>query len=185
MRRFIFGMTLLVLAGCSVTPTVFNTPIEGSPEISDVIEDSGEQFAGQKVRWGGEIIAVRNQPEETWVEILQRPLSAAGRPQDKPSQGRFFIKLTGFVEPEDYTEGQSITAVGLLSGFINQKVGEFDYRYPVVDVAKEDHRLWQETSQRRRLQVRPSLYWDWPWFYSPYRHSVGARVIVIKEGDSQ
>lgn len=185
MWRLIFSWVMLTLAGCSVTPTVFNTPLEGSPDISSVIAADDERYAGQKVRWGGEIIAVRNQPEESWVEVLQRPLSSSGRPKDSASEGRFFIKLAGFVEPEDYSEGQAITAVGELSGFISQKVGDFDYRYPVVDVAKENHKLWSEPVQRTQFRVRPSLYWDWPWHYSPYHRGVGARVILIKDSETQ
>jgi outer membrane lipoprotein len=175
----------LVLAGCSVTPSIFNTAIEGSPEITAVMADDATDFTGQQVRWGGEIIAVRNQTDETWIEVLQRPLSSSGRPTEKPSEGRFFIKLAGFVEPVDYSEGKTITAVGELSGFISQKVGEFDYRYPVIATSSENHKLWQEVRDTSTWHVRPSLYWDWPWYYSPYRHGVGARVILIKDSETQ
>jgi outer membrane lipoprotein len=185
MKRSLFLLAVLLMTGCSTTPTVFNTPIEGAPDIANVMQDQEERYAGQRVRWGGEIIAVRNQPEETWIEVLQRPLMSSGRPQDKPSEGRFFIKLAGFVEPVDYSEGKSITAVGELSGFIAQKVGEFDYRYPVVSVEKAHHMLWQELKDRSAWQVRPSLYWDWPWHYSPFHRGVGARVILIKDGENQ
>jgi outer membrane lipoprotein len=185
MWRQICVFVLLGLAGCSATPTVFNTEIDGAPEIAAVMADKTTDYTGQRVRWGGEIIAVRNQSEETWIEVLQRPLASSGRPTEKSSEGRFFIKLAGFVEPVDYSEGKTITAVGELSGFISQKVGEFDYRYPVISASAEDHKLWQEVRETSTWRVRPSLYWDWPWYYSPYRHGVGARVILIKDSETQ
>ncbi len=185
MWRLVLLSFLLGLVGCSTAPTVFNTPIEGSPDIAIVMAAEDERYAGQQVRWGGEIIAVRNQPDESWIEVLQRPLSGSGRPIDKPSEGRFFIKLSGFVEPVDYSEGKTITAVGELSGAINQKVGEFDYRYPVIDVAPVNHKLWSDRVQRKGWSVRPSLYWDWPWHYSPYHRGIGTRVIVIKDSETR
>lgn len=185
MWRSLILLSVMLVSACSTAPTVFNTPIEGAPDIARVMLASDENYAGQRVRWGGEIIAIRNQPEETWIEVLQRPLMSSGRPQDKPSEGRFFIKLSGFVEPVDYSEGKSITAVGELSGFITQKVGEFDYRYPVIDVEKSNHMLWQARVERAEWRVRPSLYWDWPWHYSPFHRGVGARVILIKDSETE
>lgn len=185
MLRTLSLLLLLSLVGCSTTPNVFNTSIEGAPDIAMVMQAEGEQYAGQRVRWGGEIIAVRNQSDESWIEVLQRPLKASGRPTDGTSEGRFFIKLAGFVEPVDYSEGKSITVVGELAGFINQKVGEFDYRYPVVEAVTENHKLWQERTAKDTWRVRPSLYLDWPWYYSPYHRGMGTRVILIKDSESQ
>jgi outer membrane lipoprotein len=175
----------LAVAGCSTTPTVFNTPVPNEPAIADVMAAEGDQYAGQAVRWGGEIIAVKNQTEETWIEVLQRPLSGSGRPKDADSDGRFYVKVAGFLEPKEYSEGRSITAVGNLSGYVTQKVGEFDYRYPVVEVSKENQQLWSEQGDiDRSWHMRSSLIFDYPWHYSPYR-GIGTQIIIIKDSETK
>ncbi len=179
------AFVVLLLAGCASTPTVFNTPLENAPDIQAVMGDEGDKFAGSQVRWGGEVISIKNQTEETWIEVLQRPLKDSGRPRDVESEGRFYIKVAGFLEPKEYNEGSAITAVGRLSGYVTQKVGEFDYRYPVVEVAKEDQRLWPEQrTSDSYWHYRSSLFFDYPWHYSPYR-GFGARVILIKDSETK
>lgn len=176
---------LLMLVGCSTAPTVFNTPIPNQPTIDAVMAAEGEQFAGQTVRWGGEIIAVKNQPEETWIEVLQRPLKNSGRPKDADSEGRFYVKVGGFLEPKEYSEGRSLTVVGNLSGYVTQKVGDFDYRYPVVEVSKENQQLWSEQGTiDPSWHMRSALFFDYPWHYSPYR-GFGTRIILIKDSEKQ
>jgi len=183
--KFIAVFTCVLLVGCASTPTVFNTPVDNAPAIIDVMGDEGDKFAGQTVRWAGEIISVKNQSEDTWIEVLHRPIGSSGRPKDGESEGRFYIKVAGFLEPKEYAEGRSITAVGNLSGFVSQKVGEFDYRYPVVDTEKDHQKLWAERKASNSYwHTRSSLYLDFPWHYSPYR-GFGTRVILIKNNETE
>ena len=45
------------------------------------------------VRWGGAIASVENRRDETWIEIVERPLNT-----DK-SAGRFLARVDGFLDP--------------------------------------------------------------------------------------
>lgn len=58
----------------------------------------------------------------------------------------------GFYDPSSYAEGREVTVVGDLHGDRTQKVGEFEYRYPVV--AAQAVHLWEE---RRQPRMQPGV----------------------------
>ncbi|MFN3741033.1 MAG: Slp family lipoprotein, partial [Thermodesulfovibrionales bacterium] len=56
-----------------------------------------------------------------------------GRPEDTDlSRGMFMIKYEGYLDPAIYTKGKPITAVGEVSGVIPGKIGEMEYKYPLI-----------------------------------------------------
>jgi outer membrane lipoprotein len=83
--------------------------------------------------------------DQTWIEILQKPLDSKQRPQyTDVSYGRFFIHFPDFRDPAIYAPGREITIVGEVEGVRIQKIREMDYSYPVI-IPKESH-LWQPQS---------------------------------------
>lgn len=177
---------LLILAGCSAQPTVFNQEIAGAPSIDSVAE-APTQYRGDRVRWGGTLIAVRNQKESSWLEVLSVPLAGSGKPKSDQEPGkRFFAKVEGFIDPEIYEVGRFVTVVGELDGQVNQKIGDFDYPYPVVSVAIEEQKLWPKPRKRDHIHVAHAYWpWAWPYYGFPYTHRYGFGGRLVIHGHEQ
>lgn len=181
-RKLCCVALLLGLQACSSTPTVFNQKLDNAPTLAEVIAAPDPQpFAGQKVRWGGELISVRNQSDATWLEVLELPLKDSGVPREgDDSAGRFFIKVSGFLDPKVYEAGELLTGVGYIDGYVTQKVGEFDYKYPVVLVDVADQRIWPPQS-KPKVSTAISLGWPWGGYYRYPR--IGTRVIFVDDSN--
>lgn len=152
----------LLLGGCAaqMPPALRSTPPPAALTVGQA-RDAPEQYAGSQVRWGGVILAVRNAPETTDLEVLARPLDAVGRPKPHapaaaPDDGRFIARFTGFLDPAQYPEGDLITVTGTLIGVETRDVGTYPYRYPVVRAGGKH--LWP----------RPEPEPDWPWPPGPW-----------------
>jgi outer membrane lipoprotein len=115
-----------VLLGCATGPG----PEARGPTPSQVVK-SGTATSG--VHWGGQIVRTENLHDRTLIEVLEFPLDSGGRPQTgRPPGGRFIIESPGFLEPHEYAPKRLIEVRGQLSGFRNGRVGEAEYRYPLV-----------------------------------------------------
>ncbi len=158
---------LLLLSGCaSNIPQPIRTAAPGNIAIDEARAES-ERFVGQQVRWGGTIIETRNHQDATWVMMLGRPLDEQGRPKpESEPTGRFIAAFKGFLDPAVYEAGRELTVRGTLGKPVTLKVGEYPYRYPVVQV---EHRyLWAPRREIREPYGNdywPSPFWD-PWY--PY-----------------
>lgn len=150
----------LLLAGCAAQAPLSSQ--EAPPDnlaLRDVSANSAA-YAGRKVHWGGNIERLENHAQETWLEIVERPLDSSGRPRETDlSGGRFIAKVAGFLDPVIYTRGRDISIAGSVDGDISRKIGEFDYRYVVVK-AETEH-LWPP------LVPEPARYYD-PFWYDPW-----------------
>lgn len=151
----------LGLTGCaSNVPELIRTAPAGDLRVEEVQQQTTETFADSQVRWGGSIISVRNQAQETLIEVLSRELSSDGKPiEDSKSRGRFMARIPGFLEPEEYPKDRLITVTGKVLKVVEEPVGSYPYPYPVVDV--EVYHLWPE------VKSYPSRYHYDP-FYDPY-----------------
>jgi outer membrane lipoprotein len=88
--------------------------------------------------------------DQTWIEILQKPLDSQQKPQyTDVSYGRFLIHFPDFRDPAIYAPGRELTVVGEVEGVMIQKIKEMDYAYPVI-VPKESH-LWEPQSMTSPL----------------------------------
>lgn len=119
----------------------------------------------QRVRWGGSIASVTNNPDgSTLLEIVSRPLYRGGRPMhDDRSDGRFLALVDDFLDPEIVTVGRDMTVLGRLSGKIAGKVGETDYTFPVLAI--DDYQFWKPV-----ITVAPGHYSHWN-RYPPFGHA--------------
>ena len=101
-----------------------------------------EQYRGKIVMFGGAIIQTWMEANETWVEVLQKPLDWDNRPEDTDvSYGRFFILFPGFQDPAIYAPGRKITVIGEVQGKRIDKIKDLDYTFPII-LSKESH-LWR------------------------------------------
>jgi outer membrane lipoprotein len=138
MRFLTFTIVILALSACTTIPE----QIQGSyPEISPARVEPG--VFGSSARWGGVILNSKNKDSGTCFEVLSRELDKYLRPElQDATLGRFIACTKGFNDPIIFTKGREITVTGRIQGIEIQKVGDFDYRYPVLEV--EDLVLWEK-----------------------------------------
>jgi outer membrane lipoprotein len=138
-----------------------------SPQLMDQVDRSltysslsrrPDEFTGKIVLLGGTIVQTVPKPGETEIEVVQKDLLSTGEPQltDK-SEGRFLVVVDRFLDPAIYRPERGLTVAGRVRGSMVRRIGEIDYRYPVV-VALELH-LWGEP-------LPPPAY---PYYY-PYAY---------------
>lgn len=121
---------------------------------------------GRSVRWGGEIISVRNNPDNTEIELFHRPLKGNAEPRPEGGDGvRFIARVDGFLDPAVYEPGKRLAVRGTLVAGLTRNVGEFPYRYPVV--ATESHHLWPAYEPPPDHWRNP--YYDPWWPYGSWR----------------
>ena len=170
MRNSFAGLVVIsaLASGCAgQAPPLLREPLPDNPALTRVSTDTGA-YAGRKVRWGGSIEQLENHAQETWIEIVERPLDSNGRPQESDqSGGRFIAKVAGFLDPVIYTRGRDISITGSVDGDSSHKIGEFDYRYVVVKV--ETEHLWPPLMPAPARYYGP--FWYDPWYpFWPRRH---------------
>jgi outer membrane lipoprotein len=112
---------------------------------------------------------VRNNKNDTEVEIYGRPLLDNAEPKPTGGEGvRFIADIDGFLDPAQYSPGKRLTVSGALTQTRKRPVGEFQYTYPVVDV--QAYHLWPVYQAPTEPLGWRYPYYDpwWPW--GPYRH---------------
>jgi outer membrane lipoprotein len=123
---------------------------------------------GNEVRWGGEVVKVHNYSDHTLIEIVARKLWRSGTPTiSDSSEGRFLAKVDSFTEPENLKAGRQITITGAVEDWKTQKIGEYDYLYPLVAAAQ--HKVWP------KQRAHQGHYHDPCWNDWGSRYGFGAR----------
>lgn len=157
MSKSIFVIPLFALLSACVS-----APVALRGEFAELVpaQSSAGTHVGERVRWGGEIIAVEPGEHSTCFEILARELDASARPKrGDTSAGRFIACRDGFYDPEVFVKGRELTVIGSLDGTRIGQVGQFDYTYPTL--AADAIYLWP----RRSLVVAQRHAWP---FYDPF-----------------
>lgn len=93
-----------------------------------------EGYIGKVVVVGGKIIETNPREKYTEIIVLQLPLSFDYSPSSlgDASKGRFILEVDGFLDPAIYFSGRKITVAGEVLGSETRRVGDADYRYPVL-----------------------------------------------------
>ncbi len=168
---FILGIVTAshVLTGCqSSIPASIKNPVTGSPSLQQVREQPQDYLTSQ-VRWGGIITEHKNRQSTSQLTIVAYPLNRSGRPDiSKATEGRFIAEVSGFLEPEVYAKPREITITGTSSEVIDQLVGQYPYRYPMVKA--QVHHLWPIKRPSDHNEPRPFWYDPWHDFYYPYHY---------------
>ena len=131
MRSYLLLSCLLLSACAGLPATIRNVP------VADITYSQASQnlnsYKDTSVRWGGVIIEVENEENFTLVQVLSHPLNYYGRPQlSKPSEGRFVIKSSEFLDPAVYAKDKEITVAGTLKGDIERTIGKKTIRLPLL-----------------------------------------------------
>ncbi len=147
---------LILLAGCA-TPTFDPAGAQTALAPWQAVEQSLDDV---DVIWGGAIIKVHHLADVSEIEVLAFPLDRGQRPlPGAPSQGRFRIRMPGYVETVDFPEGLFLTARGRLIGRREGVIGSSNYLYPIIG-----------TAQIRR--------WPPGYQFDRYRWSIGVGVVL-------
>ncbi len=153
----------LTLAGCAtdVPRTIREAPAADIP-LAEALKNP-DQHRGAAVRWGGAITKVENRRDETWIEVVERPLDRDGQPRDTDqSAGRFLARAQGFLDPAIFAPKRLVTVAGTLDGNSLRSIGEHPYTYPVVRA--EHVHLWPVPSKTERPDFYPPYRWYDPWY---------------------
>jgi outer membrane lipoprotein len=140
-------LALLLLAACAPAP-IYKTTAGTITAPPIQVAHAPEQYGNGAVIWGGSIVAVRNFPDHTEMEILAYPLDSSQRPQpNAQGLGRFIAVFPGYLESFNYPNGSLVTLTGQLSGSRAGTVDRAAYVYPMVSVAQSH--LWTSDELRQ------------------------------------
>lgn len=154
----LLAILCLAAAGCSSLPEVMRGDFGAGPSLSAAQASPGE-WRGRDVRWGGQVVRIDNRASETWLEVMGQPLDGDARPTGQ-SEGRFIAVFPGFVDPAAFGPGTVLTVIGRIDGVVEEKIGDFPYRFPLVRV--ERHYFWPPLRP-----LHEPRYWRDPW-YDPW-----------------
>lgn len=168
-----------LLSACASTlPKALTQRLPDAPSVRQVQADP-KAYQGREVRWGGEILSVRNGASVTEVEVFDRPLDDDSEPRPDGGDGvRFVARVKGFLDPVEYQKNKRLSVYGRVDGTLTRPVGEYPYVYPVVDTAV--HHLWPayQPPEIYNDPWAPWGVWGGPWGpwggpwgpLGPYRH---------------
>jgi len=107
-------------------------------------EPSGSDTPDTRVLWGGVVVGSANTDSSTEIEVLSYPLDYLQRPDvSLASTGRFLLRVDGYLETADLPPGSRVSAVGTPAGSEEGQIGDAEYRYAVLKLAKtEDLHRW-------------------------------------------
>lgn len=137
----LIAFSALMLSGCSSLPDSLVTTNESVVTDYEVWVNSPPDSVSE-VRLGGVIASVTNLETQTRLEIVNLPIGKDAKPNiNVEPQGRYVAYINGFVDPVSYAKGRLISVLGTENGYETGKVGEFDYRFPVLSAT--GYHLWQ------------------------------------------
>lgn len=158
-------LILLILAlGCaSIVPREIRRGADRSLSFRE-LRANPDLYLGRKVLLGGEILETRNLKDQTEIEILQKPLGRRDMPVDTDeSEGRFIVFRPGYLDPAIYRSGRYVTVVGEVLGDKALRIGEAEYRAPVL-FSRFLH-LWPGARRYRSPDDYPYFSPFYPWFF--------------------
>ncbi len=167
MLRWLPALGLIwLVSGCAGKPPKGLEPLAGEALGPATVRNQESGWLGGEVRWGGDILTVRNRPGDTEIEVFHRPLGANAEPEPEGGDGvRFLARIEGFLDPAAYQPGKRLTVRGTLAPVVSRNVGEYPYRYPVVDVGV--FHLWPAYEPVSAPHWHHPYYDPW-WPYGPW-----------------
>ncbi len=159
-RLSVVLLTGLLCMSCAtsspVVPETLEEHIDHSIPFSKILENP-ETYRQTLVLLGGEVLSAKRLTEATRLEVLQLPLVNGEQPTTRltMSEGRFIAMEQGFLDPAQLPPQTRVTIVGEITGVTKDKVGEMEYRFPVVRV-KHLH-IWEETELQPTPHAGPSI----------------------------
>jgi outer membrane lipoprotein len=132
-KIILFFSISVYLASCSSIPKV----LQGDYSPLTPYQAKQQHITMEAVRWSGQIIQVINDENKTCFVVVSSETDSSLRPKRMipKNGGRFIACKAEFLEPEAFAD-KLVTITGTLSQYTTEKVGEYDYEYPVVSTDK-------------------------------------------------
>jgi outer membrane lipoprotein len=137
-----FCLLVLLISACApvISQTTMNT-VDKNISFA-ALQQNPDAFKGRVVVLGGQIIATTVKADETWIEVLEKPLDYQQKPSDTDkSSGRFLVRFQGFLDPAIYASGRKLTVAGQVDGKVIRPLKEINYTYPLLSA--REHYLWK------------------------------------------
>ncbi len=164
MFRLILITLVVLLGGCAKAPETIREPPKPDIQLQAVQLDF-PAYQNHSVRWGGALLEVENKETESTLEILAYPLDGSGRPDvTLLAQGRFRVKVGGFVDAAHYTRGSEVTVFGRLVEQSERYLSRKVIKLPVLE--SQQLYLWPQN----RNEYYGSGYCGYSPFYGNYRY---------------
>lgn len=153
-RAFFAALGLSMLAACATSPVAPESEAVSPRGPAHVLEEKSRP--GDRVIWGGRIVAVRNLADHTELAVVSYPLDRADRPRLAEEPGvRFLVRRSGFLEPVKYAPGRFVTVLGTVAGVEHAEVDEYRLAHPVL--AAERIHLWPADASRWQSRTQFSI----------------------------
>ncbi len=172
MKKLLVLFLAAIISGCS--HAISEKYLEQADrEISFVqLKHDPKEFQGKMVILGGVIVNTVNRDDGSLLEVYQTRTNRLGEPVDlDESEGRFLVFHERLLDPEIFSKGRRITVAGRIQGEKTGKLGEMEYRYPLIYA--QEIRLWEE-KPAVRYEPYPRDPWHYPYpyrrLYHPYYH---------------
>ncbi|MBA3967742.1 MAG: Slp family lipoprotein [Nitrospirales bacterium] len=167
----------IIFNGCSrynVVPDKLESKVNHTLKFEQIRENP-EQYKGEVVVVGGEVLSIKREQNATRIVVLQLPLNDDFIPADQrtKTQGRFIALSKGKdpLDPAVLEKEKAISIVGEIIGFETIQVGEDEKKVPVFGI--KDLTIWDEARYWGRGY---SGYGGRGWGMGyPYGHYMGYR----------
>lgn len=171
---------IALLGGCASYPDLVSVPENTKlTEYSSASADDAK-LVGQQARWSGVIADIKNEVDKTRFDVLYYPAKSNGRPDLKDDPvGRFRVYVNGFLDPEVFKKGKSVTALGEIKSSESQKIDEYEYVYPTLTNAKLH--LWKNSVAPARVQ----FHYGWYGYNPRWYWQGGTRHLYIIGGNNK
>ncbi|WP_221798852.1 Slp family lipoprotein [Oceanobacter mangrovi] len=174
MNKFISALAAsggLLLAGCASYPSSIEVANPKTLPTMQQLMNNPQQYQGQTVVLGGELVSTTNENNATELEILQIPLWNSGKPRAEKdnSSGRFRARLNYFVDPQIYQPGRLVSIRGVFTGIEEGSIGEHQYRFPMIQA--DGIELWPQEQPQTEvyLQAGWGVWGPSPYLLTPHR----------------
>lgn len=165
------GIMFLTLSACAaqdVVPDQLKERVNTGLSFTD-LQQNPEQYEGEIVVFGGEVLGAKRLPDRTRIEVLQLPLTSGQDPvMDRmESNGRFLAFQEQFLDPATVPPGTRVTIVGRVTGSTVEPLDEMDYQYPTLAI--ERLKRWSQPMDRPYWgRPYPAFYGYWGPYWGSY-----------------
>ncbi|MDD2767242.1 MAG: Slp family lipoprotein [Methylococcus sp.] len=169
-RSMVRLLAIVSISGCASSPVPETLRNQAAAQPRSLIElrAHASDYRDRMVILGGDIVQARHLGKTSEIEVVQKSLDSADRPEQSDSSGgRFLAECSYFVDPTIYKKDRELTVAGKVLGMREQKLDEAEYDYLVVGC--DYLYLWPQRQPAGNYPYPYNWYgWGWPYYYYPY-----------------
>lgn len=136
LRKLMIGVLCTTATGCEQLQP---PDVQAAGDIPTIV--TATLAPAIDVRWGGVIVSIMYESDDTWIELLAFSLLPSGRPDlASGPTGRFYARVDDVLDPALYRLGRQLTVSGNMERSLRQSIGGEQYAFPVVHASSVE--LW-------------------------------------------